>query len=122
MTHTHRVMPTSHPRGCETGVMDIAPGVAVDGGALDAFCRRNGIRRLKLFGSALGDRFRPSSDIDLLVEFEEDRVPGLLRMAALELELGAMLGRAVDLRTVSDLSRYFRDRVATDARLLYDAA
>jgi len=35
-----------------------------------AFCRRNHIRRLALFGSVLRDDFRPDSDVDALVEFE----------------------------------------------------
>lgn len=35
---------------------------------LEQFCRRNHIRKLSLFGSVLTDRFRPESDIDVLVE------------------------------------------------------
>lgn len=37
--------------------------------ALASYCRRNGIRRLELFGSATRSDFRPDSDVDLLVEF-----------------------------------------------------
>ena len=40
-----------------------------------AFCRKHGIRRLAVFGSALRDDFRPDSDVDILVEFEPDRIP-----------------------------------------------
>ena len=36
---------------------------------LAAFCTRNCIRRLSLFGSVLRDDFRPDSDVDVLVEF-----------------------------------------------------
>jgi predicted nucleotidyltransferase len=43
-------------------------------------------------------------------------------LAELELELSALIGRDVELRTAGDLSRYFRDEVAADARVLYDAA
>lgn len=96
--------------------------MTVDEKALAAFCRANAIRRLGLFGSALHGSLRPDSDIDLLVEFEPDRSPGLLRLAELELELSALIGRDVELRTAGDLSRYFRDEVAADARVLYDAA
>ena len=59
--------------------------------------------------------FGPSSDIDVLVEFEPGRVPGLLRMAGLEIELSEMLGRKVDLRTPAELSRHFRDEVLQEA-------
>jgi predicted nucleotidyltransferase len=40
-----------------------------------AFCQKHGIRRLAVFGSALRDDFRPDSDVDILVEFEPDRIP-----------------------------------------------
>ncbi len=89
---------------------------------LAAFCRARGIRRLGLFGSALRGELRPDSDIDLLVEFESGRTPGLLSLAEFEFELEGLLGREVELRTPSDLSRYFRDEVAASARVLYDAA
>jgi uncharacterized protein len=102
--------------------MELAPGVEVDEERLRAFCSGHGISRLKLFGSALHGSLRPDSDIDLLVEFDAGRTPGLLRIAGLELELGELLGRPVELRTIHDLSRYFRDRVASEARTLYDAA
>lgn len=102
--------------------MELAPGVDVDHERLAAFCRFHGISRLALFGSALRGELRPESDIDLLVEFEPGRVPGLLGVAQLEVELAALLDRPVDLRTLGDLSRYFRDTVAATARPLYDAA
>ncbi|MGB9006568.1 MAG: nucleotidyltransferase domain-containing protein, partial [Candidatus Aminicenantales bacterium] len=42
----------------------------IPGPTLAEFCRRNHIARLSLFGSVLGNNFRPDSDIDVLVEFE----------------------------------------------------
>jgi predicted nucleotidyltransferase len=83
------------------------------------FCRRNHIRRLSLFGSVLHGDDRPDSDVDLLVEFEPGHVPGLIRLAGMELELGELLGRKVDLRTPNDLSRYFRDEVLGEAEVQY---
>jgi predicted nucleotidyltransferase len=86
------------------------------------FCRRNHIRRLAVFGSALRNDFRPDSDIDLLVEFEPDHTPSLLQMARLERELSALFGgRKIDLRTKEDLSRYFRDAVVASAKVIYHA-
>lgn len=102
--------------------MELAPGVSVDDQRLHVFCSTHGIRRLGLFGSALRGQLRPDSDIDLLVEFEPDRTPGLLGIAQLELDLGTLLDRSVDLRTLGDLSQYFRDEIAAQARTLYDAA
>ena len=84
------------------------------------FCLARHIRSLALFGSVLRDDFGPASDVDFLVEFETGHVPGLLRLAAMERELSAMLGgRRVDLRTPRDLSRYFRDEVVAHAVVQY---
>jgi predicted nucleotidyltransferase len=83
------------------------------------FCRRNHIRRLSLFGSVLHGDYRPDSDIDILVEFDPQHIPGLIRLAGMEHELSGILGRRVDLRTPGDLSRYFRDEVLGTAEVQY---
>jgi len=101
--------------------MDLGHGIVVGDEALAAFCEAHGVTRLALFGSVLGDRFQQGSDLDVLVEFESGRTPGLLTIAAMELELEALVGRRVDLRTYGDLSRYFRDEVAAEARPIYAA-
>ena len=87
---------------------------------LAGFCERNGIRKLSLFGSILTTRFRPESDVDILVEFDPARIPTLFDIAGMELELSEMLGRKVDLRTAEDLSRYFRDQVVASAAVQYE--
>ena len=75
-----------------------------------------------MFGSVLKGTARPDSDVDLLVEFEPDAIPGLLGLAAIEMELSDFLGgRRVDLRTAQELSRYFRDEVMRTARVQYAA-
>lgn len=90
--------------------------------ALAALCRRRHIRRLALFGSTLKGTARSDSDIDLLVEFEPDQEPGLLRLARIQAELSELLGgRAVDLRTAQDLSPYFRDDVVTTAEVQFES-
>jgi uncharacterized protein len=99
----------------------MAVRIAIPAEALAAFCRRHRVRRLALFGSVLRDDFRPDSDIDVLVEFEPGTRAGFLKLAALELELGNMLGRKVDLRTPGELSRYFRDEVLAKAEVQFGA-
>ena len=94
----------------------------VDREGLAALCHRHRIRRLSLFGSVLHGTDRPDSDVDLLVEFEPDATPGLLGLAAIEMELSNLLrGRRVDLRTPQELSRYFRDEVVRTAQVQYAA-
>jgi uncharacterized protein len=87
---------------------------------IEEFCRRNHIRKLSLFGSVLTPRFRPESDIDVLVEFEPGSKTTLFDVAGMELELTEKLGRKVDLRTAGDLSRYFRDQVVSTAAIQYE--
>ena len=83
------------------------------------FCKRNHIRRLSLFGSVLRGDFGPDSDIDFLVEFDPNYIPGLIRLAGMEIELTEILGHKVDMRTPQDLSRYFRDDVLNSAEVQY---
>ncbi|MBW2544493.1 MAG: nucleotidyltransferase domain-containing protein [Deltaproteobacteria bacterium] len=82
---------------------------------LKTFCQKNHITKMSLFGSAL----KPGSDIDILVEFDKNHIPGLLDLAGMEIELAEMFGRKVDLRTPAELSRYFRDDVMEKARVEY---
>ena len=87
---------------------------------LEAICRYHHIAKLSFFGSVLRDDFSPASDIDVLVEFESDHVPGFFRLFDIEQELSSLLGgRRVDLRTPQDLSRYFRDEVLAHAETQY---
>ena len=89
---------------------------------LEAFCRAHGIRRLSLFGSTMKGTAKSDSDVDLLVEFEPGRTPGLLGLAEMEAELSDLMqGRRVDLRTPNDLSYLFRDSVLKGAEVQYAA-
>lgn len=91
-----------------------------DRDALTALCRHHHIRRLSLFGSTIRGDARSDSDVDLLVEFEPEHLPGLFALAGIEEELSGLLGgRRVDLRTADDLSRHFRDEVVREAQVQY---
>ena len=70
-------------------------------------CRRYGVKRMHVFGSALRDDFRPGeSDIDRLVEFAP-RHPHQLVDAYFDLldELRSILGAPVDLVMAEDIDR-----------------
>lgn len=86
---------------------------------ISEFCREHNIRRLSVFGSALGDDFGKDSDIDILVEFETGAVPGFFRLMEMQDELTKLVGRKVDIRTPGDLSRYFRGEMLEAAEVLY---
>ena len=91
--------------------------------AIEELCRRYHIRRMSFFGSVLRDDFGPDSDVDVLVEFEPGKVPGLFQIVDLEEEMsGLFAGRRVDVRTPAEISRYFRAEVLASAETLYEAA
>jgi len=77
---------------------------------------------LGLFGSILRDDFSPDSDIDILVEYEAGAKITLFDMAMQEIDLSAILGRKVDLRTAKELSPYFRSEVQAEAQWIYEFA
>lgn len=99
--------------------------LSVSKDALAAFCRKHGIKRLSLFGSALREDFGPESDVDVLVEFEPGRIPGLRDIAAMELGLAALFGREVDVVTraaVEQSRNYIRRKAILDsAEVIYAA-
>jgi len=99
----------------------MSPKVNFNESQLKDFCRRNHIRRLAFFGSVLREDFRPESDVDVLVEFEEGFTPGFA-FFRIENELSRLLGRRADLNTPKFLSRYIRDRVVKESKVLYAKA
>ena len=95
--------------------------IDIDVERLAAFCRRSGIRRLSFFGTVLREDFGPESDIDVLVELAPDAGIGLFEFVDLQRELGALLGRDVDLHTPASLSHFFREEVVDSAEVAYAA-
>jgi predicted nucleotidyltransferase len=89
-----------------------------------ALCRGLGVRRLDLFGSAVGESFDPdSSDVDVLVEF--DIRPGFDYVGTyfgLKEGLERIFDRRVDVVSASSIRNpYFRDRVMNTREPLYAA-
>ena len=92
--------------------------------ALRSLCRRYGVARLDLFGSAATEAFNPEgSDLDFLVEFEpEHEMNAADRYFGLLFDLQALFQREVDLvmdRAISN--RYFREEVERTRKPLYAA-
>ena len=95
----------------------------VDREQIEAFCRKWKIKEFSFFGSVLTDDFRPDSDVDVLVVYEEQRDPGepFGSLHAAE-ELAAILGREVDLVEKSLLRNPFRrHHILTHREIFYAA-
>ncbi|MBN9607692.1 MAG: hypothetical protein BGO26_09500 [Actinobacteria bacterium 69-20] len=94
----------------------------LDREAIAALCRKFGVARLAVFGSATTDRFDPErSDVDFLVEFR----PGMASLSTyfgLKDALEDFFGRSVDLVSPEALRNpYFAATVEETREELYAA-
>lgn len=85
---------------------------------LAEFCRKHHIQRMSVFGSVLRDDFRPESDVDFLVEFEEGHHPGWDIVDVCD-ELERLVGREVDVVNPKYLKQRLRKNVLENAQLVY---
>jgi uncharacterized protein len=86
---------------------------------LTEFCRNRHIRWLAAFGSVVRDDFGTDSDVDLLVEFAPGHTPGW-EIIDIEEELSSLMeGRKVDVLNPKYLNRYLKDRILSEAEVLY---
>jgi uncharacterized protein len=99
----------------------VSPQLHISKEQIAEFCRRHHIRRFAFFGSVLRDDFRPDSDVDVLIEFEPDHIPGLIRLMGMQLEFSEMIGREADFRAPGDLHRSFREKALAEAEVQYAA-
>ena len=95
-------------------------GLQYDEKTLARVCRKHHVRRLELFGSRAKGTARDGSDVDLLVEFEPEHVPGLLGFLTLQEELADLLGGEVDLVSSGGLSPYTRDEILASRSPVYE--
>ena len=75
----------------------IAHGIDLDSDSIRDFCHKWKVRELSVFGSILRDDFRPDSDVDFLVDYDDDAQWDLFDSLRMEDELAALLGRPVDI-------------------------
>lgn len=81
-----------------------------------------GVAALYVFGSVARGEARADSDVDVLVEFEPDHVPGFIALHDMEAEFSQLVGgRKVDLVTERFLNRRIRDRALATAEPQYAA-
>ena len=90
---------------------------------ISEFCKRWKIKELALFGSVLRDDFKPDSDVDVLVDFEQDSGRTLFDLVNMIDELKNIFGRNVDLLTRKAVERsrnYIRRKeILSSAEVVY---
>lgn len=95
------------------------PQIKIPEAWLERFCAENHIVKMAFFGSVVSDHFTATSDIDILVEFDPNHIPGLFGFVGMRNSLSKQFGREVDLRTPEDISNLFRNEVIQQSYPIY---
>ncbi len=88
---------------------------------LERLCAEFQVAELSLFGSALRSDFRLDSDVDVLVTFLPEADVGLLELAGLQIRLGELFRRKVDLVPKAGLKPLVAKEVLPAAKVIYAA-
>jgi uncharacterized protein len=107
------------------GEYNVSPGTSlrVPQRAINELCRRYGVAKMSLFGSAARGELRPESDVDLLVEFKPASRTSSFDLVDMQAELSALFGkRKVDIASPKVLDNPFRRRaILPELRTIYAA-
>lgn len=103
--------------------MNTEPRIPIDYDKIKAFCEKWKITEFSLFGSVLTDDFRPDSDVDVLVKFDDAAEWSLFDLVDMEDELKVMFAREVDLvlrKSVERSDNYIRRKaILSSTRRIY---
>ena len=105
------------------GAKSVSEKLRISQTKLETLCRKYGVAKLSLFGSASRNELTPESDVDLMVEFSPDSHTSLFDITTMQDEFSAALGgRKVDIATPEILRNPFRrDSIVPDLKLIYAA-
>jgi hypothetical protein len=100
----------------------MSPKIPFDHSKIAVFCQKWKIVEFAIFGSVLREDFRPDSDVDVLVTFDENAGWSLDDRLDMKDELQEMFGREVDLVNKKGLTNPFRRHsILTTKKVLYAA-
>ena len=115
--------PTLHEHAADYSVEPPGRLPEIDAKALAAVCRKYGVKKMSLFGSAARNELRPDSDVDLLVEFKRSSKTTLFDYVRMQDELSPLFGnRPIQIAGPGILKNPYRRRtILPDLRKLYEA-
>jgi predicted nucleotidyltransferase len=113
--------PTLHEHAAEYTVEPSGRLPEIDKPALARICRKYGVKKLSLFGSAARGELRPESDVDLMVEFKPKQGPSLWGLVEMQDALAPIFGgRRVEITGPAILENpYRRATIERDLKVLY---
>jgi len=80
---------------------------------------RKDIKKVSLFGSCLSGNQHDGSDVDVLVEFKPSAKVGFFKFVEIQDNISEHIGKPVDLLTPEAISKYFREKVLSQAEFIY---
>jgi predicted nucleotidyltransferase len=83
---------------------------------ISSFLEKEGAMKIAVFGSYARGEEKPESDIDILVDFSENK--SLFTLVRIERELSEFLGIKVDLLTEESISPYLIDGIKREAKVI----
>ncbi len=119
----HSPVATYGSTSAAKGAKSVSEKLRISQTKLAALCRKYGIAKLSLFGSASRNELTPESDVDLMVEFSPDSRTSLFDITAMQDEFPAAFGgRKVDIVTPEILlNPQRRDSIVPDLKPIYAA-
>ncbi|ELS04640.1 putative nucleotidyltransferase [Xenococcus sp. PCC 7305] len=91
-------------------------------GKIQLLCQKYHIHKLALFGSVLRDDFNHNSDIDILVEFNPEHIPGFIKLHQIQEGISQLFGgRKIDLVTQKFLNYQIKDKILAEMEVYYVA-
>jgi len=115
--------PTLHDHAAEYTVEPAGRLPELDRRALGVICRKYGVKKMSMFGSAARNELRADSDVDLLVEFKRSSKTGLFELVHMQDELSPLFGnRTIQIAGPGILKNpYRRETILPDLKTLYEA-
>lgn len=115
--------PTLHDHAVEYTVDPPGRLPEIDPNALAGVCRKYGVKKMSLFGSAARSELRPDSDVDLMIEFKRSSRTTSFDLVHMQDELSPLFGRReVNIAGPEILENpYRRKTILPDLRTLYEA-
>jgi predicted nucleotidyltransferase len=91
--------------------------------ALAALCRKYGVRKLSVFGSAARGEMKPGSDVDLMVEFDAASTTSLWDYPAMQEDFSVLFDRRKVAFASPEILRnpFRRKTILPDLKTLYEA-
>jgi predicted nucleotidyltransferase len=91
--------------------------------AIAALCRKYGVKKLSVFGSAARGEMKPESDVDLMLEFDPASKTSLWDYPAMQEDFSALFDRRkIEFASPEILRNPFRRKtILPDLKTLYEA-